>query len=68
MDDLNTTITDIFVVSILLVVVVYFVGFATDVSTVSTAAKGLIYAATGRNSAGQFQNYPQGATAPATSG
>lgn len=62
MDDVNTTITDIFIVSVLLVIVVYFVGFATDVTTVSTATKNLIYAATGRNAAGQFQNYPQGAT------
>lgn len=63
MDELDVTITDIFIVSVLLVIVAYFAGFATDVKTVSGAVNSLIDTATGRNAAGQFANYPGNAPA-----
>lgn len=60
MDSVNVTITDIFIVSILLVIVAYFAGFASDVRTVSAATNSLILTATGRNAQGNFASYPGG--------
>ena len=57
---MSDTISDLFFVSVLLIVVVYFVGFSTDLQTVSTSLTSLINVATGRNAQGQFANYPTG--------
>lgn len=54
-------IADIFWLSIVLIIVAYFVGFVSDTKTVASALTGLINVATGRNAAGQFANYPGGA-------
>lgn len=50
------------VLSGLLIVVVYFVGFATDSGAVGTAANSLLKSITGRNSSGNFAAYPSGTT------
>jgi len=57
---MSDTISDLFFVSVLLIVVVYFVGFSTDLKTVSASLNSLINVATGRNAQGQFANYPTG--------
>lgn len=50
------------VLSALLIVAVYFVGFATDAGAVGTAVNSLVLSLTGRNSAGNFAAYPGGTT------
>lgn len=59
MDD--DIVSDIFWLSILLIIVVYFAGFVSDTQTVASSLTSLINVATGRNAAGQFANYPGGA-------
>lgn len=54
-----------FAISVLLIIVVYFIGLSTDLSSFASAARSLIYSVTGRNSSGQFATYPSGATLPA---
>lgn len=47
-----------FAISVLLIVVVYFVGVRTDAAALGNATNGLIQTLTGRTSTGQFANYP----------
>lgn len=54
----------IFVLMALLIVVVYYVGAATDFSALAKGSQTLIYALTGRNASGQFASYPTGASLP----
>jgi uncharacterized protein YebE (UPF0316 family) len=54
-----------FMISALLVIVVYFVGSSTVGSALAHMIQTISYAATGRNSSGNFANYPGGATLPA---
>lgn len=53
----------VFILSLVLVIVAYYVGFQTDVNTISTAFTNIVQTATGRNSSGTFSAYPTGATA-----
>lgn len=48
------------VLSGLLIIVVYFVGFATDAGATGVAVNSLLKSITGRNSAGNFAAYPSG--------
>lgn len=52
----------IFVLSAVLIGVVYFVGLSTDAKTVLGAFSGLLKTVTGRKSDGSFAGYPGGAT------
>lgn len=54
----NQFMRDTFILAILLIIVVYFVGFSTDVMTGGKVAIGIINAETGRNAQGNFANYP----------
>lgn len=65
MNLLDTGERDVFLISILLVILVFFVGFSTDVTSGTKSLVSLINTATGRNAQGQFANYPQGAALPA---
>jgi hypothetical protein len=49
---------DLFKLAILLIIVAYFVGFSTDAATLLAGITNLFNVATGRNSNGQFANYP----------
>lgn len=55
----NQFMRDTFLLAILLIVVVYFVGFSTDLLTGGKVAIGIINAETGRNAQGNFANYPR---------
>lgn len=55
---MSDTVSDIFKISILLIIVVYFVGFTSDVSTISSSTASLINVATGRDASGKFSQYP----------
>lgn len=57
-DEVDKSIRDLFLISLFLVAVVYFVGLTSDVSTVFTSLSGLINTATGRDSTGKFAGYP----------
>lgn len=52
-----------FAISVLLIVVVYFVGVSQDAKSLGAAINSLILTVTGRNSSGQFAQYP---TSPST--
>lgn len=54
-----------FIISALLVIVVYFIGSSTVGSAFAHMIQTISYAATGRNAQGNFANYPGGATLPA---
>ncbi len=47
-----------FALSVLLIVVVYFVGVSTDASALGSAVNSLIKTLTGRNDKGNFAQYP----------
>lgn len=53
-----------FMISALLVIVVYFVGSSTVGAAFVHMIQTISYAATGRNNQGNFANYPSGATLP----
>lgn len=59
-DTFNTFIRYFFLISALLIIVVYFVGFGNDVSVFGHVFQVLSYAFTGRDSSGKFANYPTG--------
>ena len=46
------------ILTALLIVSVYFVGFATDSTAVGGAVKSVLLSLTGRNAAGNFADYP----------
>jgi hypothetical protein len=50
----------IFVLSLVLVGLAYYVGLSTDAATFFAGARNLVSTATGRNAAGQFAAYPTG--------
>lgn len=52
---------DTFVLAVILIVIVYYVGANQLAKTGFSGAKDLLYAGTGRNAQGQFQPYPSGA-------
>lgn len=58
MDDFRLALGYIFFLSILLLVLVYYVGLTQDLPTVKDFIVSLIYSATGRNSQGAFAQYP----------
>lgn len=47
---------------ILLLVLVYFIGFSTDARAFGLSIRDVAYSVTGRTPQGQFANYPSGAT------
>lgn len=59
----NKTLFYIAVLAGLLIVAVYFVGFATDSGAVISGVNSLILSLTGRTQNGQFAAYPGGTTA-----
>jgi hypothetical protein len=61
-DDITLAIGYIFGLSLLLVIVVYYVGFKTDVQTFGASLNALILTLTGRNAQGQFAPYPSNQT------
>jgi uncharacterized protein YebE (UPF0316 family) len=65
MDTFNQFLKYFFILSALLIIVVYFVGFSTNVNVLGHVFQVLSYAFTGRNAAGNFGSYPTGATLPA---
>lgn len=48
----------LFVLSLFLMGLVYYVGLTSDAPSVLNFIKGLIYAATGRDNTGKFSSYP----------
>lgn len=48
-----------FILAILLIAAVYYIGLSTDASTVFAGLNSLGNTLTGRNAAGVFQNYPK---------
>lgn len=64
-DSFNQFLRYFFILSALLIIVVYFVGFSTNAAVIGHVFQQLSYAFTGRNTSGQFSNYPGGATLPA---
>lgn len=57
--ELRTTLYYLFILSLVLIAVVYYVGVQTDAGALKDLGTSLLYASTGRNSGGQFQNYPK---------
>ena len=55
---MDRTLFYAFAISVLLIVVVYFVGVATDAKSLGGAVNSLILTLTARNSNGQFAQYP----------
>lgn len=52
-----------FVLLLTLILVVYYVGAATNFMAFAQGAQRILYALTGRNQQGNFQGYPAGGTA-----
>jgi len=61
-DSFNQFLRYFFILSALLIIVVYFVGFSTNVSVLGHVFQVLSYAFTGRDTQGNFAAYPSGAT------
>jgi hypothetical protein len=61
---MNGTVRYLFLLAVLLIVVVYFVGASTLTATIGNTLVKIGYAFTGRNAQGQFANYPGGANLP----
>jgi hypothetical protein len=59
---MNRVITYIFIISVVLVLAVYYLGVTNDLSTFTNAFVSLIQVATGRNAQGQFASYPNGSS------
>ena len=55
----------IFILSLVLVALAYYVGLKSDSKALGTAFTNLIYALTGRSSGGKFAGYPGGAATAA---
>lgn len=58
MSEVDSAIRYIFVLSLILIIVAYYVGSQNVLSTLGTATTGLLYTATGRTSQGTFTPYP----------
>jgi hypothetical protein len=52
----------LFILSAILVIVVYFIGSSTVAAAFGHVLQTISYAATGRNAQGNFANYPSGAS------
>lgn len=65
---MNQFLTYLFIVSIVLVLAVYYVGVTNDLTTFKDAAVAVIQVGTGRDAQGQFANYPGGASPADSSG
>lgn len=61
---MSKTLEYLFLLAALLIVVVYFIGSSTLLSTLGNTLVKVGYAFTGRTSNGQFANYPGGASVP----
>lgn len=61
MSEVDSAIRYIFVISLILVIVAYYVGSQNVLSTLGATTGSLLNTATGRNSQGQFAAYPSGA-------
>lgn len=51
----------IFVLSLVLIALAYYVGLTSDVPKVANAIRSLLYSVTGRNNHGNFAGYPAAA-------
>lgn len=51
----------VFILSLVLVGLAYYVGVQTDAPALGNALQSIIYAVTGRNSSGNFAGYPKAA-------
>ena len=51
----------IFVLSLVLIGLAYYVGLTSDVPTIAAALQSLIYSVTGRDNNGKFAGYPKAA-------
>ena len=51
----------IFVLSLVLIGLAYYVGLTSDVPSVANGLRSLIYSVTGRTSSGNFAGYPKAA-------
>lgn len=49
-----------FVLALVLIAVVYYIGLSTDAPALASSMRTLVYAFTGRNSSGKFADYPSG--------
>lgn len=61
---MSKTLEYLFLLAALLIVVVYFIGSSTLLSTIGNTLVKVGYAFTGRTANGQFANYPGGASVP----
>jgi hypothetical protein len=61
----DNVIRDMFLLFALLIIVVYYIGAATDTNSLANGLVKLSYAFTGRDAQGKFAAYPTGATQPA---
>lgn len=57
----DQTTQDLFMLALILILVVYFVGVSTNVATLGAVVGNVGNVFTGRNSAGQFGSYPAAA-------
>lgn len=55
----DQVVRDIFLLSLFLVAVAYFVGFVSDTNSVFSAVRSLILTVTGRDQNGNFAGYPK---------
>ena len=58
MNEVDSAIRYIFVISLVLIIVAYWAGSQKVLSTLGGATSSLLNTATGRNAAGQFASYP----------
>lgn len=61
MGEVDSAIRYIFVISLVLVIVAYYIGSQNVLSTLGATTGSLLNTVTGRNSQGQFASYPSGA-------
>jgi hypothetical protein len=61
---MDKTVRYLFLLAVLLIVVVYFVGASTLTATIGNTLVKIGYAFTGRTANGQFASYPTGANLP----
>lgn len=60
MSEVDSAIRYIFVLSLILIIVAYYVGSQNVLSTLGGTTTSLLNTATGRNAQGQFASYPSG--------
>lgn len=62
MEEVDRALGMLFVLSIVLILVAYYVGAVSDIKVFGGALNTLLLTATGRNSSGQFAGYAGGGT------